>query len=278
MIEQTPHVITDHEITNLSDRQLRHVLYEKKVLVVPKSKLNILELSKRFGAIWGTKDYRRTEENGVNEHGVASFDNITDHKSKNTELPWHHDISWFEDIKYPIRILKAKSVSDNSPGTQFIDASLLLEILLPKDADELALIDIQLINLWTRSRGEIETRWVPLLQTHPHTKKSEIMLDSFAGEHLKYGALNRAGWTIDARRRTDSFKKGVAYLSKLHSILLSNVRPYIHQWGVDDIVIWDNQSGIMHYRTAITGKARVEVRGFERVNVKHYWQASDIGM
>lgn len=269
-----------------SDQQSywRDELYTNKVLVI-KGLLNLSsdelwDIHTVFGTPWTPQDYKDSfEAPSCLTEGkyVTTYSNLnTAKRIGDKNLPWHHDIPWQREKRYPIRSLYPTRLNGGAGeySTNFCDADIVWSKLNKDMWPELSQADIRLQYWYDASKGveNSATKVVPLVEVHPYTKKYSVLLNSFGPTHesLPFSTGYTGAWAVDCWSR--SKRLGLKYLNMLHEKVCTPDNIYEHHWELGDLVLFDNASGVFHGRESI-GKPDVE-REFWRMNLRHYWQTA----
>lgn len=260
----------------------RDLMYTNKVLVlkglVGLTKDQLWDIHAVFGTPWTATEYRDSYEAPSHDTEGKSVTTYSNTASKarigDKSLPWHHDVPWHREKRYPIRSLYPTKLTGNAGdvSTNFCDCDVIWNRLPETQWEELSKADIRLQFWYDASKGVAnpETKVVPLVEQHPHTKKYSLLLNSFGPrqEGMEYSTTYTGAWAVDCWSR--SKRLGLRYLDMLHGKVCTDDNIYEHKWEMGDLVLFDNYSGVFHGRDRID-QPDVE-REFWRMNVKHYWQ------
>jgi alpha-ketoglutarate-dependent taurine dioxygenase len=257
-------------------------LYTAKVLVLRGlpglTKDQLWDLHCAFGTPWTIKDYRDSYElaswDTPGKH-VTTYSNVlSEGRIGDKALPWHHDIPWHREKRYPIRSLYPTKLdaAASSITTDFCDCDRIWSRLSKERWPEMMAADIRL-QFWyfaCRSLENPGTRVVPLVEQHPHTKKWSLLLNSFGPSEngMPFSTTYTGAWIVDCWSK--SRRMGLRYLNELHELVCTEDNIYRHSWELGDLILFDNYSGVFHSRSRIT-QANVN-REFWRMNLRHYWQ------
>lgn len=268
--------------------QLRELLYDSKVLVIRGlGELNLdqlWDLHARFGTPWSEADYSasiRETLSKMSDHKVVPlFGNKAYNKLVvNAGLPWHRDIPWHRQIRYPIRSLYAHN--DYKTPTEFSDASVLLDSHANLNEVEL------LIQYWysrqfdsAHRAGDFRTKYIPLVENHPHTGKPACLLNCFGlrGEQTPTYPMQtsyRGSWILGCRINGRELPNDeyLSFMSSLKQEAIRTSHVYTHEWMKYDLLLFDNHSGVWHRRDVLHPDDTV--RTFYRMNLRHYWQTEE---
>jgi alpha-ketoglutarate-dependent taurine dioxygenase len=264
----------------------RKHLYDRKILVLQGladlSESEFWQLHTIWGEPWNVEDYTSTTERfqniGDNKFITLYGNNITQKSIGNRQMPWHRDIPWHRDKRYPIRTLypKRMTLGAGATGTQFCDCDVLWERL---DADQkIALEQTEvLIHSWYQLQHGVpnpQQRWIPLVETHPATKKQSVLLNSFGPmrPELEFSTAITGTWILDARRKDGvALQNPLGWINQLHRLAATPDNCYTHNWTIGDLVLFDNFSGVFHCRDRVVAQPDAE-RLFWRMNIKQNWQ------
>lgn len=261
----------------------RDQMYQSKILVlkglVGLNSDQLWDIHSVFGTPWTPEEYKDSFEVPVcltaGKHVTTYSNIITKQRIGDKSLPWHHDIPWQREKRYPIRSLYPTKLTGQAGdvSTNFCDCDVVWSRLPREQWDELAQADMRLQYWYDASKGTENpaTRIVPLVERHPHTKKYSVLLNSFGPKQpgLSFSTTSTGAWAIDCWSRSKHL--GLSYLNMLHTLVCTEDNMYEHKWEMGDLVLFDNSSGIFHGRDRIS-QENVE-RQFWRTNVKHYWQS-----
>lgn len=274
--------VTPQEITS-NAAYWRDQLYDRKMLVfkgLPSMNMDELwDLHTAFGIPWNAEEYKHSTEKAQSltpGKDVTVYGNlITKQSIGNRQMPWHRDIPWHRGKRYPIRSLYPvkMTLGAGDTGTIFCDDDVLWNRLSLEDQEMLKKTTVK-IHSWYQLQYKVpnpETRIIPLVEIHPHTKRLSILLNSFGPYRadLKYSTAITGTWILECM--VDGKPVDLSWIDKLHQIACTPDNIYTHIWETGDLVLFDNYSGVFHGRAKVVAEENAE-RLFWRMNLKHTWQ------
>ena len=260
-------------------------MYRAKLLVIKGleglNSQQLWELQSVFGEPWAEKEYHDSnEKTQLTESGdgcVTAYGNLITKSIGNLSMPWHRDIPWHYEKRYPIRSLYPTELSMGAgkAGTEFADCDVLLKRLRPHHVEMMRRTTLIIQNWYQVQAGNIEPdrKAIPLIDRHPVTGMESVLLNSFRTLPLgssRHSVVNRGAWIVGARIDDEAipYEEAHDWLEYLHALVDTNDNLYTHQWELGDLVLFDNFSGVFHRRDAIEAPEGAE-RRFWRMNLKH---------
>ena len=147
---------------------------------------------------------------------------------------WHSDSS-FKTIPAKYSLLHARSIPSKGGNTEFADMRAAYDALDAETKAEVEPLLCEHSQLFSRQRlgftdftEEERARFKPvrqcLVRTHPVTQRKSLYLSSHAGGIV--------GWPVPEAH---------AFLRDLVEHATQRQFVYVHQWRVNDLVMWDNR-------------------------------------
>lgn len=263
------------EITDMSDifqqdlQELRHLLYERKMLVFHApdwTKLEYWHFLALWGRPWEAKDYIKSTERweavrDPKDNSIKYITSISNKLSKRLvdyEMPWHADIANRIDggINLPHRCIYMKTVPNPRAGfTYWLD----MEVAYPQ-------VHPRLRERWEK-RTVIQQNWHhpgrdifpwSSIKTHPITKRSSPRVNY-------HGIID--SWILDTLDEGNR-SMGTGIVEELMEAMAEVPGcVYEHHWVPNDIVLYDNWP-FVHRRGELDLKEGQE-RLMWRANVEH---------
>ena len=211
-------------------RELRDLLLEHHLLVLPDQHLSALELE-QFGRLWGNL----LTHPATKHHDTQYVQFIGGKDRKFKFFPgvhpfgggWHSDMTWHST---PPRItgLHAQRLPSSGGDTAFANQHLAYDTL-PDDL-KAQIADLKAFHTGKVFGPDVEDSIHPVVRTHDETGRKALYVN---GNFTKYIC------GLDA-------KESESLLYRLFSHATRPEFVYRHHWELYDLVLWDNRS-IMHY-------------------------------
>ena len=211
--------------------ELRRLLLEHHLLVIPNQRLSALELA-AFGRRWGellthpATKHRDTDY--VQWIGSKSDRKFTFFRGVHPfGGGWHSDMTWHATPPI-ITALHARRLPSRGGDTAFANQHLAYETLDEETRDQIS--DLKAFHTGKVFGPDVEDSVHPVVRTHDET-----------GRKALYVNANFTRYILDTPSEESELL--------LYRLFVHGTRPeftYRHRWELDDLVLWDNRS-VMHY-------------------------------
>jgi alpha-ketoglutarate-dependent taurine dioxygenase len=247
---------------------LAKMLYERKLLIFKKIKLNPLQFwgfSNKFGTPWKADKYQYSQEksmpvilnDGKIEY-ISAISNTISPRLGDREMPWHADIPNAVSYAFPHRAIYMKTCPNPAAGfTIWMNTEKAFDTV----SDDLK-------RRWGMSRVVQQSWYEPgtdlqeftSMIHHPITGKYSPRVNNHVDDKQK------EGWIVDTKIGGES--QGVGIVAEmLDEMSKQPDSVYEHHWDETDFVIYDNHS-FVHRRTACELDSGQE-RLMWRTNIDH---------
>lgn len=254
-------------------RNMRKLMYEKKLLVFKKMSFTELDYAKfayYFGKPWTQENYIYSHEPSTvlyennKEYVITEFSNII-HSAKiisNSTMPWHADIpNAVQEHCFPHRSLWIVK----NPNAEISGHTFWLNIedgieYLSAELKELSQHITILQQSWY-SPGTDE-KMFDFIKVHPVTGKKSLRLNYYVTPNKLNAWIKKV--YIDGIEQPDCslIQTYIDYLLQFPELYIE------HVWDTYDIAIYDNYSFI-HGRTKVVLNQKNYERKFYRINIDH---------
>ena len=228
-------------------RELRQLLLDHHLLVIPHQELSALELE-RFGRLWGDLLIHPATKHRDTDYVQFIGGRASMMKFSPGVHPfgggWHSDMTWHATPPH-ITGLLAKTLPSLGGDTAFANQHLAYETLPEALQDQIS--NMRAFHTGKVFGPDVEDSIHPVVRTHNETGRKALYVN---GNFTKYICDMGA----------DESEK---LLYRLLSHATSPEFVYRHHWQLNDLVLWDNRS-VMHYAV----RDYEELRTMHRIVVK----------
>lgn len=248
----------------------RHMLYERKLLIFKKMKINKVDYAKIcmfFGRMWRSDEYRYSyEETDIIEVAgkkvaLSPFSNRISSKLGMKEMPWHADIPNKPDRPFPTRALwMYRNPNPESGLTTWLNIAEGINCLPQELKDKIPDIKILQQSWWKK---DTDMGLHEFIKIHPVTGEQSLRLNYFNDPEVDIydGWIKNVVYKGEVLEPKPILAEYSKYLQSQPELV------YTHKWDTYDIAIYDNWP-FVHRRSKLEFDPTLD-RLFYRANIDH---------
>lgn len=265
------------ELLALDSKEFKQAIYDARYLLIKNlgslSIEQVIILNSKFGIVWNAKEYSCILEEAHEEFpggaalGLYGYSSVP--RLASGIMPYHTDVPIKLDdenasLTLPIRSLYAADITPEVGYLNIIDSMPLVK---NASTDELKLWSSIELHYQSWYKPGTNFQWIPLLGTHPITKKPYLNLSTFSSTPWRnYGFRHYETWIV-GMRIAGKHTYDLQAISDIMERLDISENKYTVYYEPNDFLIMDNV-GLMHSRSAVIPKKN-SPRKFWRANIKH---------